>query len=556
MNTRIFKSTIARFRIAGFICALSPLAFAQSGVRSTLTTTAPDGTVSLVIPNDPLPIWNQLKFTPAELANPLISGSGADPDYDGLPNIIERIMGFDPKTKNFGQPSFLRNPNGTLSLRFDVVKSASDIDPLVEFSPNLTHWYNGEDYTNSLRTDQGSYFDWKETSKLTTASNQFMRLHAVRQSRTNFLDSLSDLNDTPDALLLSSVITGGPLMGAVTKFPRRYGFPNNFVQWYFSNVGLYYFVETHKDIVKSYMTCFVARLALSPNRTMRDVDLWASDNSILADYPADADDSNAATFLRLAAKFALTHGSDTWFMGNLAILKDLADKNIVSQMKPNNLVKARQSGYDAGLLEDNVEVWAGLQEFVKALVAKNQFTDAAIYQEKCNLIRDAINTVLWDETNRAWRIVDYNTDYYAHARSLQYYPDLQCQLFPQLYGLTHANGEAEMQRRYDGAWAWLETHKPNWWKSGSWNSHPNPEIPPGGTVHYPYSDLALAVVAGKRGQHEHSRSFMAFSLDRWITDPTRPLDPVMYPGNGTPIGTTIAEVGYWKFLLKGAIQQP
>lgn len=41
-------------------------------------------------------IWAEDAFTPAQLADPLVSGPGADPDLDGIANLFEFIFGYSP----------------------------------------------------------------------------------------------------------------------------------------------------------------------------------------------------------------------------------------------------------------------------------------------------------------------------------------------------------------------------------------------------------------------------------------------------------------------------
>ena len=44
--------------------------------------------------------WKSTKFTPAELADPNISGPLADAEKDGIPNAVEYALGLEPKTNN------------------------------------------------------------------------------------------------------------------------------------------------------------------------------------------------------------------------------------------------------------------------------------------------------------------------------------------------------------------------------------------------------------------------------------------------------------------------
>ena len=45
---------------------------------------------------DPFTTWENHYFTPAQLANPAVSGGNADPDHDGLSNTNEFLAGFNP----------------------------------------------------------------------------------------------------------------------------------------------------------------------------------------------------------------------------------------------------------------------------------------------------------------------------------------------------------------------------------------------------------------------------------------------------------------------------
>jgi hypothetical protein len=48
----------------------------------------------------PFALWQNNQFTTQELSNPLVSGTSADPDGDGLTNDQEYLFGLPPKTSN------------------------------------------------------------------------------------------------------------------------------------------------------------------------------------------------------------------------------------------------------------------------------------------------------------------------------------------------------------------------------------------------------------------------------------------------------------------------
>jgi RHS repeat-associated protein len=515
---------------------------------AAVTQTTADGTVALVIPDDPYEYWKQNNFSVADLNTPGVSDPLATPSGDGSPNLLKYFQGLGPRsTDRSGQPFATLEPGGLLSLRYYRDKKTTDVDHFVEYSTDVQHWFAGDEaLLTSEVIDLGGRESIKTIAPFSQAIDpfQYLRLQAIRPSRADFLRTLTALNDSPAQLLADSVIStvpAGPMQGAVTRYPRRYGYPNYVVNWYFANIGLYHFVDTQRAAVKNHLAQYLARL--KPDFTIRDVDIRADLQTVLTyELAADSDDAYAGSYLRLVSKFALTYPDDPFFAANLAVLKNIADKNIVNQIKGNNLVRVFQNGRsatgasnDTGYLMDNVEAWAGLSEFVQALIAINATADAAVYQAARDRLLGGIHAQLWDATLEAWKWADGN----ATATSSVYYPDLMCQYFPQLHGLPHPSGEAETLRRYDAAWHWLEIHKPDWWKAGAWTPDPVD------THRHEVSDLALALVASKRSQWEHSRAYMALAIRNWAPDFSRPATPIP--------GMLVSEIGYWQALLKGAV---
>lgn len=84
--------------------------------------------------------WQNEAFTTAELADPAVSGPHADPDGDGIRNLLEYGFDLDPHTPDTqGLPSAWIY-DGKFRLRYFHRKNATDLHYLVESSTDLTLW--------------------------------------------------------------------------------------------------------------------------------------------------------------------------------------------------------------------------------------------------------------------------------------------------------------------------------------------------------------------------------------------------------------------------------
>ncbi len=115
---------------------------------------APTGANKLVVYSllgTPYQIWRQQNFTTAELTNSAISGDFADPDGDGIPNLMEYALGLNPKVASVnGLPVVgLQNVGGTnyLAVTYKQVLFATDISYTVQVSGDLMTWNFGAGYT-------------------------------------------------------------------------------------------------------------------------------------------------------------------------------------------------------------------------------------------------------------------------------------------------------------------------------------------------------------------------------------------------------------------------
>ncbi len=89
----------------------------------------------------PYTLWANTKFSSAQLMNAAISGQTADPDYEGLGNLIEHALDTRPLSATTNPITVdMESVSGTLKLRMTVPRNpaASQLSYLVEFSNNLT----------------------------------------------------------------------------------------------------------------------------------------------------------------------------------------------------------------------------------------------------------------------------------------------------------------------------------------------------------------------------------------------------------------------------------
>ena len=95
----------------------------------------------------PYQAWRFAHFTAAELSNPAISGDGADPDGDGVVNLLEYALNLDPKIPGVGGlptgATVTINGSRYLTLTYTQVIAATDLLYTPQVSADLTTWSAG-----------------------------------------------------------------------------------------------------------------------------------------------------------------------------------------------------------------------------------------------------------------------------------------------------------------------------------------------------------------------------------------------------------------------------
>lgn len=100
-------------------------------------------------PGETFASWSALKFSAAQLANPAISGKLADPDGDGLTNLLEYALNGNPlaaASAPWPQSAFEDVPGEDVqrhSLTFARRTQALDLTYIVQRSADGTTWQDG-----------------------------------------------------------------------------------------------------------------------------------------------------------------------------------------------------------------------------------------------------------------------------------------------------------------------------------------------------------------------------------------------------------------------------
>ncbi len=131
--------------------------------------------------------WQSQNFSTLEQASPAVSGDTADPDGDGLSNLLEYALGVSPKSPSpNGLPAIgIRNSGGAnyLALTFRRRLTAPDLTYLPQTAASVSGpWLNtavavGTPVDNGDGTETVTY---RDSTPLTGANQRFLRLSVTR----------------------------------------------------------------------------------------------------------------------------------------------------------------------------------------------------------------------------------------------------------------------------------------------------------------------------------------------------------------------------------------
>ena len=145
-------------------------------------------------------LWRATNFSAAELSDPAVSAATADPDADGLCNLLEYAWALDPHVADSASGVRLTTHQNAAALDFFRRLDTEDLFCALEVSPDLTHW----SLRNSAGQTAGSggRVTWFDLAPPPPGSHRFLRLRVVNDPPFAFTEAPALLSATATRPLL------------------------------------------------------------------------------------------------------------------------------------------------------------------------------------------------------------------------------------------------------------------------------------------------------------------------------------------------------------------
>jgi hypothetical protein len=334
---------------------------------------------------------------------------------------------------------------------------------------------------------------------LTACNTSFAQVACVPPVNTTFIDAVAQIR--------SLRIPSGPYAGGYEIAP------NGRLNWYFTNLGLLPIVQSLgiSDLdtyIRTYLDLYLQKL--EADATIQDVNFpqGRANTEMFVKVLSDSDDSYAATFLSLVARYLRASQNWSWWNTNKSKLKTMAYRNLAVMAKANGLTSVfqppRNAGNAIGYLMDNCEVYRGLRDFASLLRDRGDTADANYYDAFASGISRGIGAGLFDTARAGFTAGDFTSQ-----AATTFYPGTTCQVFPQAFGVV------ELAQYFDRAWNYLQANSPGW-ADGRYD---------------PYTWNVLGFTAAKRGDFATAQAQMRTTEQKFIAQ--RPL-------------VTINELGFYQ----------
>jgi hypothetical protein len=166
----------------------SPQGGPTLNVSNVILTNKQGQTFVPTINRPALDAWRLANFTDAERADPNIIGDDKDPDGDGLSNLMEFLMGGNPKLK---QDTYkIQAATGIdqadhhryLTMLFRAGKNASAGTLTVQTSTDLINWNTSGIQLTPTGTEDAMSIEYEAAIQVDGVNKQFMRLVGARNA--------------------------------------------------------------------------------------------------------------------------------------------------------------------------------------------------------------------------------------------------------------------------------------------------------------------------------------------------------------------------------------
>lgn len=136
---------------------------------------ASNGSITVVNPLTPLQTWRQLFFDTSTATGD--AADHADPDHDGLQNLIEYALALDPKVSGTAAAALIADTTSG-HLRLSVAKNpaATDLIYQVQVAADLSDWKNAEGIDVVTEANTASSLIVRDTIPITGAPHRSIRL--------------------------------------------------------------------------------------------------------------------------------------------------------------------------------------------------------------------------------------------------------------------------------------------------------------------------------------------------------------------------------------------
>ena len=209
--------------------------------------------------------WRLDNFSLSELLDSSVSGDTADPDQDGIKNLLERAMYTDPREKNTTDALSTQLINGILNISFTRAIDSTNLNASIrlERSLDLNNWTNvdlSEATVNTITPEQEKvtlFLDFVSSGTLgsgesQTAPAQYYRIIAINAADENSDDSSGGETDGSSGAVIDyeTVTSGGGIdYETVTIFSENFNNTELFTTSYnlFSDGSADYFGLTGDD---------------------------------------------------------------------------------------------------------------------------------------------------------------------------------------------------------------------------------------------------------------------------------------------------------------------